>query len=268
MIDFGEKMIPFVGYIEPTLRCNHTCFYCYREKAIPAEKDELTRDEIKVVLDDMASLGTMILVLTGGEIFLRPDIFDIIEDARKRAFAVVLFTNGSLTDEKAADKIKELAVTSVEITVRAADAAKHDEITGMVGSFEKTVRAIRLLRERGVHVKMKYQVHQENISGSLIQDVQQYAKSLAVKAVCDSAIIPARDGNMMGTSSALQGSELMSVLLSVSSIPKSFWDNPRSRLQDTTGQVCGAGMKTLTVSAQGEVYPCVPMRFACGSIRK
>ena len=109
-----DKCIPFKVDWEITYRCNLRCSHCYQTGA--SGEKELTTEEIYSALDELADLGCLYLTFTGGEILLREDLFDIAKYARKKEFAIRLFTNGTLIDEKVADKIKNLSPLSVEIS--------------------------------------------------------------------------------------------------------------------------------------------------------
>ncbi|HEY7699459.1 MAG TPA: radical SAM protein, partial [Vicinamibacteria bacterium] len=95
-----ENRVPLSGSLELDLRCNLRCLHCYRDGEWP--KGILDTDEVKSVLDQIAEAGTIWLLLTGGEIFLRPDIFEIYDHARKLGMLVTLFTNGTMITERIA----------------------------------------------------------------------------------------------------------------------------------------------------------------------
>jgi len=149
-----DKCIPFKVDWEITYRCNLRCAHCYQtgtsgDKA--SGDKELTTEEIYSALDELADLACLYLTLTGGEILLRDDFFDIAKYARKKEFAIRLFTNGTLIDEKIADKIKILSPLSVEISLYGMDRLVHEDITKIPGSHEKTTnnrRSVRILFKR------------------------------------------------------------------------------------------------------------------------
>ena len=100
------RRVPLNVHLELTYRCNEQCVHCYcvveHGKEREARAHELTFDEVAQVLDDLAELGGFYLTLSGGEVLVRPDFFDIAEHARRRGFVLRIFTNGiALTDAKA-----------------------------------------------------------------------------------------------------------------------------------------------------------------------
>ncbi|MER3514674.1 MAG: hypothetical protein C4310_10040, partial [Chloroflexota bacterium] len=149
---------------ELTYRCNEKCTHCYLDVLAPGAKipGELTLEEAKRVIDELADLGALTITFSGGEIFVHKDFFEIAAYARKRGFAIRLFTNGILIKPGVADKIAALRPVMVELSIYGADAETHDKITQVPGSFHLTVRAARLLRERGVKVTLKAPIMREN----------------------------------------------------------------------------------------------------------
>jgi MoaA/NifB/PqqE/SkfB family radical SAM enzyme len=109
-----ENRVPLSGSIELDLRCNLRCLHCYRDGEWP--KGILDTEEVKSVLDQLAEAGTLWLLLTGGEIFLRPDFFEIYDHARKLGLLVTLFTNGTMITEKIADRLQKDPPDAVEIS--------------------------------------------------------------------------------------------------------------------------------------------------------
>src|SRR5207302_4498395 len=87
------RHIPLSVHIDLTMRCNEHCVHCYR---VIEQRPELTTAELKALLDDVARAGTLYLLFSGGEIFLRPDLFDLIEHARRLHFDVRLKSNALL----------------------------------------------------------------------------------------------------------------------------------------------------------------------------
>jgi MoaA/NifB/PqqE/SkfB family radical SAM enzyme len=110
--------------------------------------------EIKDLLDQLAEAGVFYLTISGGEILMRKDFFEILEHARLRTFCVRLKTNGVLIRKKQAERLRALGVESVQISVYSHRPEVHDAITKMPGSFRQSIRAVRFLREHGLTVTM------------------------------------------------------------------------------------------------------------------
>src|ERR1700760_555785 len=107
-----ELGVPLGVHLDVTFRCNERCVHCYLDHD---DHGEMTLDEIKRVLYQAASAGTLILTLSGGEPFLRKDFFDILAYARSLMFSVKIKTNGLLIGAEQAQRLRELHIGEVQI---------------------------------------------------------------------------------------------------------------------------------------------------------
>src|ERR1700746_3085583 len=107
--------VPLSVQLDLTYRCNERCVHCYLDHD---DHGEMTTAEIKHLLDEMAEAGVFILSLSGGEIFLRKDFFEILEYARmERQFCVKLKTNAIMIREREAARLWDIGVESVQIGI-------------------------------------------------------------------------------------------------------------------------------------------------------
>lgn len=136
-------------------RCNLTCRHCYSISADHAFDGELSTDEVFTVMEDLRAFGVPVLILSGGEPLLRPDLFDIAARARSLGFYVGLSTNGTLIDAGMADRIEAAGFDYVGISLDGIGAT-HDAFRRMDGAFARSLAAVRLLMVRGVKVGMRY----------------------------------------------------------------------------------------------------------------
>ncbi|HVL44216.1 MAG TPA: radical SAM protein, partial [Acidovorax sp.] len=136
-------------------RCNLTCKHCYALSADHDYAGELSRDEVFGVMDDLRAYGVPVLILSGGEPLVRPDLFDIAARARDLGFYTGLSTNGTLIDAPMADRIAAMGFDYVGISL---DGLRdtHDRFRRMQGAFDLSLNALKLLRERGVKVGMRF----------------------------------------------------------------------------------------------------------------
>ncbi len=145
--------------IEVTRRCPLQCAHCYNNLPMgdaAARRGELTRDEHCRILDEMADAGCLWLLYTGGEIFARADFLDIYTYAKQKGFLITLFTNGTL-DHAGASPITSSsgARSRSRSPCTARTRETYERLTGVPGSFERCMRGIDLLQERGLPLKLK-----------------------------------------------------------------------------------------------------------------
>src|SRR5450432_4068140 len=100
----------------------------------------------------MAAAGVFFLTISGGEILMRQDFFEILEHARKLMFCVKLKTNGVMIREEQAERLAWAAIDSVQISIYSHRAEVHDAITKLPGSLKRSVEAAKMLRSHGVRV--------------------------------------------------------------------------------------------------------------------
>jgi len=144
--------------IEVTHRCPLECAHCYNNLPMgdsAARRGELTLEEHRRLLDELAEAGCLWLLYTGGEIFARHDFLDIYTHAKKKGFIVTLFTNGTLITPRIADYLLEWRPFSIEITLYGATRETYEALTGIPGSYNRCLRGIRLLKERGLPLSLK-----------------------------------------------------------------------------------------------------------------
>jgi radical SAM protein with 4Fe4S-binding SPASM domain len=146
------------GAIEVTHRCPLKCVHCYNNLPLNHEEArhrELTYLEHCRIVDEITEAGCLWLLYTGGEIFVRKDFLKIYTYAKEKGLLITLFTNGILIDEQIANYLADWRPFSIEITLYGRTRETYEGITGVSGSFERCMRAIHLLRNRDLPLKLK-----------------------------------------------------------------------------------------------------------------
>lgn len=142
-------------------RCNLTCRHCY---ATSADKDfpgELSTAEVFDVMDDLYAYGVRVLILSGGEPLLRPDIFDISRRAKEMGFYVGLSSNGTLIDEHNIADINGIGYDYVGVSLDGLPET-HDWFRRRKGGFAEALRGIRICRDAGLKVGMRFTLTRDN----------------------------------------------------------------------------------------------------------
>ncbi len=186
-----QRQLPWSVHVDLTYRCNERCIHCYLDHE---DHGEMKTQEIKNVLEQLAQTGTLFLTFSGGEIFLRADLFELLEFARSLHFDISLKTNALLIDSERARKLRELSVRKIQISIYSAEPEVHDAITKVRGSLERTLAAIRFLQAEGLKVKIACPLMKQNLMA--YRNVQALAAELSVPYVLDMTITPKMDGDM------------------------------------------------------------------------
>src|SRR5437763_10504952 len=152
------RQIPLSGTIEVTRRCPLVCAHCYNNLPMGdrrAQLEELSVADHRRILDALGEMGCLWLLYTGGEIFARPDFLDIYTYAKQQGFIVTLFTNGNLVTPRIADYLAEWRPFSLEIPLYGRTRETYEQLTGVPGSYDRCLRGIHLLLDRGLPLKLK-----------------------------------------------------------------------------------------------------------------
>lgn len=266
-----QQYIPYSVVFELTHRCNERCAHCYLDHpSADLARNELSLEEVRGILDQLAACGTLHLSLTGGEIFCRRDIWEIIGHARGLHFALNLLTNATMVDEAIADRLKKIAPWEMGISVYGATAETHDRVTKLPGSFERTLRAIRLFQERGVRVNLKCTLMKDNVGEfDLIKDL---GERLGVKYTIDPLIAPAADGSMRPCGNRIDDEELYRILSDqkfnqgLLSFGTREYSEGAAMSRETF--MCKAGTNFCSIDPYGRVLPCVQFHLEAGNLRE
>lgn len=252
---------------ETTRQCNLRCKHCYANASMNLE-DELTLEEIKALIDQLADIGVLSFIFTGGEPLLHPHIFELIEYARKKPLSVFLFTNGTLLTPEIVEKLKELQVLRVNISIDGSDEKTHDEFRGLKGAYKKTIQSVKMLREAGIGVEISVSLHKGNYRK--IKEILKLLKDLGVNQyklwpitfsgrpeIKDIFITPAEFREVMVLNREFEFEELGKKEKEEFKYIKSLKN-------------CGVGMGTLTIKCNGWVTSCPVFGedVSFGNIRK
>ena len=171
-------------FIEMTLMCNARCEHCGSSCGDIIQKNEITQDEIKEVLKQLAdhpnyNPNEIMLFITGGEPLVRKDLFEIMDYANKLGFPWGITTNGILVDEKIVKKMEETNMYSVSVSI---DGLKetHESFRKVPGSFEKILKGIKLMNESPVikDVQVTTCVNKKNIDE--LEDLYKLMEEIGV----------------------------------------------------------------------------------------
>ena len=142
-------------------RCNLTCKHCYSISADIDFPGELITDQVYTVMDDLKAFGVPVLILSGGEPLLRPDIFEISRRAKSLGFYVGLSTNGTLIDEQNIDPITDVGYDYVGVSLDGTRKT-HDCFRQKQGAYDSSLNGIRLCHDRGIKVGMRFSITKDN----------------------------------------------------------------------------------------------------------
>jgi len=257
--------IPTNGTIEVTNRCPLECKHCYNNLPMSdfvARARELSLDDYKKLLDELADLGCLWLLFTGGEIFARRDFLDIYAYAKRKRFLITLFTNGTLITERIADFLADLRPFTIEITLYGGTKETYENLTGIPGSYDRCLRGIELLLERKLPLKLKTVAL--SINKHEIPLMRQMAADRGCEFMFDAMINPRIDCSASPLAVRLKPSEIVELDLDdaerVSEWRRLARDHPApAYVPGESRQVyqCGGGVNSFAIDPYGDLSICV-----------
>ncbi len=199
----GTHPWPRLVFWETTAACNLVCSHCRRtEVADEVSPDELSREEAESLIDEMSGWGRTILVFSGGEPLMRPDIFRLMRYANEKGVIVALATNGTLIDQDLAKRIRESGVDRVSISLDGADEATHDVLRRLPGSFQSAIAGAQALRAEGVPLQINVTVAKHN--ADQLDEMVSLAKDLGAAALHLFLLVPVGCGMEIAEDQTLQ----------------------------------------------------------------
>jgi AdoMet-dependent heme synthase len=258
-----EKALPLSMHWDLTWRCDHQCVHCY---LIERRQKELNYEEACLLLDQLAQTGVMMLLISGGDPFLRKDALSIIQYARQQRFDVKINTHGNFIDEKMADALAIAKVSQVNISLYSIFDHEHEAITLIKGSHALSIKAAELLCERGIKVHLKTPVMVHNQTGW--RGVKEIAERIGAHWEVDGHIVPDDQSDfglckigvdpsdrVLATLAAMEDHRQHAVLPHL--LPKT----------ESQQRTCSAGTVSGYIAPDGGIYPCVNWREKMGDIR-
>jgi len=250
--------------LEITRHCNLQCKHCYSNSGTKRE-GELTYEEIKQLIDELAHTGVLNIVITGGEPLLHPHLFDILAQARSKPLSCMVFTNGTLITEEVVRQFKELGIVSVAISIDGATAETHNAFRG-VKSFNRAVQAIKMLKEAGIPIRANVSVH-KSISDEIV-DVLRLLKKWGID---EHSIHPiSYTGRSEGSDFTITPEEYEDILKQVKKYEISCGEAKKRLPYGPELINCGIGLSSLFIKSNGDVSPCpaFPDEISIGNIRE
>jgi len=288
-LNFEPKWIAW----EITRRCNLHCVHCRSSSELEAHgHPDFSFDEAKRVLDDISSYASPVVVLSGGEPLLRPDVFDIAKYGGAKGLRMCMATNGTLVNEEICGKIKDADIKMVSLSVDGSTADVHDNFRNSPGAFEATMNAARLFKENGIKFLVNSSFTKRNQQE--IPKVMKLVKELGATAWYMFMIVPTGRGedimeelisledyeDIMAWHYELEKKE-KDMLIRPTCAPSYYRvvlqkakeqgdDFKRRTLQFSTGgsKGCLAGQLISLIDVDGNVLPCSYFPMAAGNIRE
>ena len=253
--------------IEITEVCNERCVHCYIPNDIKNIGIRMKLEMYKALVSDFAANGGKIVRLTGGEILTHPDLKKMIEYNRHMNLSTELSSNLSCINHDMLDYFLE-TVSHIQVSLYSTISTTHDEITGVHGSYEKTIDAIQYLQERGMKISIATPILKKNQND--IIKILEFAKKRMMKVALEPIITAELNGQKKNLVQRLTLREINLLLTRIAKYSIIEYENQflRQQYQDINSPsydflefllrpICNVGRNSISVSAKGVFTPCV-----------
>lgn len=257
------RWVPAELWIGITYRCQCRCIHCIIGEQLNSEEPELTRDEIREIIDIARNAGVLELIFFGGEPLTRADTVEFIEYAANRGLLTTLYTNGILLDSGSVRKLKEAGLYWCNVSLDSATPEMHDRKRGFPGSYQKALTGLCNLVDAGINCSIWTYASKKEVRDNDLRDLKNtiaLGRELKVNSVI--ILFPIASGNWFcSLDEVLTFEEREKV--------RTLLDPPFVKLEHPTEDaMCIAGRRFIYVSPQGELIACPCIPFSYGNIRK
>ncbi len=260
-----------------TNQCNLKCVHCYQD-AEERQERELSTEEGKKMIDEIAHAGFKIMIFSGGEPLMRPDIYELVAHAASRGLRPVFGSNGTLITPEVAMRLKESGACAMGISVDSLDAAKHDQFRGLENAYDLTMSGIEACKQVG----LPFQLHTTVVDWNRdeICNITDFAERIGAMAHYIFFLIPVGRGEyiketglkVVENERLLQDIMRKSAEVSIDVKPTCAPQFTRVAKQlgiDTRFERgCLAGLTYCVIGSEGIVRPCAYMTEEAGDVRQ
>jgi len=275
---------------EVTRSCNLACVHCRAAAQDRPYENELSTRECLEFLDEIATFASPIIILTGGEPLLRPDIFEIAAYGNQKGFRMTMAVNGTLLTPEIAGKMLDAGIQRISISIDGASASSHDEFRKVKGAFDGALRGISHARQAGLDFQINTTITHQNLHE--LKAVQELAVSLGAVAHHIFLLVPMGRGRDIAEQSIsaeqyeqalnwfYEQNEHVPLQLKATCAPHYYRIlRQRARAEgkevdfhtfglDAMTRGCLGGVGFAFVSHIGQVQPCGYLELDCGNIRE
>ena len=275
---------------EVTRSCNLNCVHCRAAANCGHYPGELSTEKCFQLIDEIAAMSSPVIILTGGEPLLRPDIFEIATYGTNKGLRMVMATNGTLVDSATVKKMIQSGIKRVSISIDGKNAPSHDNFRQEKGAFDKAMAGIAAMKDAGMEFQINTTITTANLKQ--IKDILELTKKLGAAAYHIFLLVPTGRGRDLAeqaiTAAAYEDTLLWfhqesldcSIQLKATCAPHYFRIMHQNKIkgaepkkkagghfhESTRG--CLGGITFCFISHVGQVQPCGYLELDCGNVQK
>jgi len=275
---------------ELTRSCNLACTHCRASAERGPYPGELTAEEVKRVIDEIASISKPVIIMTGGEPLLRNDIFDLARYGTDKGLRMVMATNGTLITEETVKEMKASGIQRISISLDGPDPETHDAFRKVRGSFEGSLQGIEFAKRGGLEFQINTTITQANLR--FLPDILKLAVDLGAVAHHIFLLVPTGRGKELKDQAITaqdyenalhwfyEQMEKVPLQLKATCAPHYYRIlrqrakkegkkvTPKTHGLDAMTRGCLGGISFCFISHVGQVQPCGYLELNCGNVRE
>lgn len=259
-----------------TNECNLFCSHCYRDSGVKGDS-ELNTSEAKKLIDEIARANFKIMIFSGGEPLMRPDIFELTRYATEKKLRAVLGTNGTLLTEEVVQNLKDAGVMRVGISLDSLSIDKHNELRGANDAWQRTLCGI----ENCQKLNLPFQIHTTvmNWNADEIEQLTDFAVDSGAAAHHIFFLVPTGRGEKIEREALnkiayeeiltriMKKSLSVDIEIKPTCAPQFMRIGEQLGIKGRYGKGCIAGTAYCIISPNGKVQPCAYMNKEIGNVR-
>ena len=267
---FSGKPYPVSVHIEITNKCNERCIHCYIPDKFKCM--QMSFRTFEDIVSQCHELNILHLTISGGEPLLHPDILKILSVCRKNNFSVNLLTNLTALTDDIIEEMEQNPLLGVQTSIYSMVSDVHDSITGRIGSFDKTITAVKQLIASKIPVQISCPIMKQNYA--TYKDVENWAKNHNILAGTDYTIIAEYNHDTKKLTTRLSKSEIKDIIKSkistdhdyLSEEQREYAKNCQKTEEDYICSVCNS---SICIGADGNIFPCAGWNsYVLGNIER
>jgi 12,18-didecarboxysiroheme deacetylase len=180
LLQFSVDKKPVVVW-NMTKRCNLKCVHCYAQAVDPEGRDQISTDQAKAMIDDLAAFGAPVILFSGGEPLVRKDLVELAHYATGKGMRAVISTNGTLITKDKARELKSVGLSYVGISLDGGEEI-HDRFRGVAGSFKKALQGVENCQAEGLKVGLRFTINKRNAAE--IPEIFRIITGMEIPRVC------------------------------------------------------------------------------------
>lgn len=251
-------------FFELTYNCNLKCVHCFNDKNL---KEQPTFEDVKPIIDEAIKLGTFFITLSGGECTLNKDFIKIAQYIREKRLALCIYTNGQTfyDNPELLEKVVNLYPFEIALSLYSMNSEIHEKITGIKGSYHKTLSVIKKLKEKNINVRINS--FQTKYNPYDCKEIQEFAKENNVSCAIDYELINNPDKS--NSDVRITEEQLLKMFKANTSLYKidNFKIIEFNDVFMKKALLCSAGHKAISINPNLDIYTCPTLKIPLGNYK-